>query len=48
MKNALILGGTRGMGLGLAQQCLERGMAVTVCGRDVDALRGSAIENHPC
>ena len=35
------------MGLGLAQQCLERGMAVTVCGRDVDALRGSAIENHP-
>ncbi len=35
------------MGLGLAQRCLERGMAVTVCGRDVDALRGSGIENHP-
>lgn len=35
------------MGLGLAEQCLERGMAVTVCGRDVDALRGTVIENHP-
>jgi short-subunit dehydrogenase len=34
------------MGLGLAAQYLARGMAVTVCGRDVDALRGSAIENH--
>jgi short-subunit dehydrogenase len=47
MKHALIFGGTRGMGLGLAQQCLERGMAVTVCGRDVDALRGTVIENRP-
>jgi short-subunit dehydrogenase len=47
MKHALIFGGTRGMGLGLAAQYLARGMAVTVCGRDVDALRGSTIENHP-
>jgi short-subunit dehydrogenase len=47
MKHALILGGTRGMGLGLAAQYLARGMAVTVCGRDVDALRGSAIKDHP-
>ncbi|MEP6502973.1 MAG: SDR family NAD(P)-dependent oxidoreductase [Betaproteobacteria bacterium] len=47
MTHALILGGTRGIGRGLAARCLERGMAVTVCGRDVDALRGSAIEHHP-
>ena len=35
------------MGLGLAEQYLARGMAVTVCGRDVEALRGRAVENHP-
>ena len=47
MKHALIVGGTRGMGLGVAVKCLERGMAVTVCGRDGEALRSSATADHP-
>jgi NAD(P)-dependent dehydrogenase (short-subunit alcohol dehydrogenase family) len=47
MKHALILGGTRGMGWGLAEQCLGRGMAVTVCGRDAQAVPASALATHP-
>jgi len=47
LQQALILGGTRGIGRALAARCLARGMAVTVCGRDLTALQGSAIAGHP-
>jgi len=47
MKHALILGGTRGIGRAIAARCLERGMGVTICGRNPDALRGSPIADHP-
>lgn len=47
MKHALILGGTRGIGRGLAASCLARGMAVTVCGRDLAALHGWPLAEHP-
>jgi NAD(P)-dependent dehydrogenase (short-subunit alcohol dehydrogenase family) len=47
MTHALILGGTRGIGRGLAAQCLARGMTVTVCGRELGPLRGSSIASHP-
>jgi NAD(P)-dependent dehydrogenase (short-subunit alcohol dehydrogenase family) len=47
MQHALILGGTRGIGRAIAARCLERGMGVTVCGRNTDVLRDSPIANHP-
>ena len=47
MKHALIFGGTRGMGLGVAEQCLARGMAVTVCGRHAEAVLSSTMADHP-
>ncbi len=47
MKHALIIGGTRGIGRSLAARCLARGMAVTVCGRNLDALQGTGIARHP-
>ena len=42
MAHALIFGGTRGIGRALAARCLARGMQVTVCGRDPDA-----VADHP-
>ncbi len=47
MKRALILGGTRGIGRAIAARCLERGMGVTVCGRNPDAMYGCPIGDHP-
>lgn len=47
MKRALIIGGTRGIGLALARHYLGQGMAVTVCGRNPDALAGSEVAGHP-
>ncbi len=45
--HALILGGTRGIGFALAERCLQRGMAVTVCGRDLTALQARPAARHP-
>lgn len=47
MKHALILGGTRGIGRALAGRYLERGLAVTVCGRHVDAVGDWPLAGHP-
>jgi len=47
LQHALVLGGTRGLGRAIAARCLARGMAVTVCGRDAAAVRGSVLEGHP-
>jgi len=47
LRHALVLGGTRGLGRAIAARCLGDGMAVTVCGRDAAALRGSGLEGHP-
>ena len=47
MNSALIFGGTRGIGRALAARCLERGMQVTVCGRDPAALGDDPIARHP-
>ena len=47
MRHALILGGTRGIGRALAARYLERGYAVTVCGRHLEALQGWRHVDHP-
>lgn len=47
MQHALVIGGTRGLGRAIAARCLAGGMAVTVCGRDAAALRGSVLDGHP-
>ena len=46
MKNALVIGGTRGLGGALALALLARGLRVTVCGRDPAALR-EELAGHP-
>ncbi len=47
MKHVLILGGTRGIGRALAARHLERGWAVTVCGRHPERLQGWPQADHP-
>lgn len=47
METVLIIGGTRGIGRALAVRCLERGMNVTVCGRDSSAMYDPPIADHP-
>lgn len=47
MKCALIIGGTRGIGLALARHYLDQGMMVTVCGRHPDAVADSDLAGHP-
>jgi NAD(P)-dependent dehydrogenase (short-subunit alcohol dehydrogenase family) len=47
MTHALILGGTRGIGRALAGRYLERGLEVTVCGRNVDAVGDWPLAGHP-
>lgn len=39
--HALVIGGTRGLGLAMARECLARGMSVTVASRHPEALRDS-------
>lgn len=43
----LIMGGTRGIGLALAQHYLQAGHEVAVCGRDTQRLAGTAVDGHP-
>jgi NAD(P)-dependent dehydrogenase (short-subunit alcohol dehydrogenase family) len=47
MRHVLIIGGTRGIGRALAARHLERGCAVTVCGRHPEALQGWPLADHP-
>lgn len=44
MKSIVITGSTRGIGLGLAQEFLQRGHQVTVCGRGAESL-GKAVQS---
>lgn len=43
----MIIGGTSGIGLALAQYYLEHGHEIAVCGRDTQRLRGATIDGHP-
>ncbi len=42
MKVIVITGSTRGLGYGLAQELLERGCAVSICGRSADSVNSAA------
>lgn len=43
----VIVGGTRGLGLGLAMKYLDLGNDVVVCGRSPERLDGHPIADHP-
>ena len=43
-KAAIVTGSSRGIGRGIARGLLAEGCAVTICGRDKDALEGAAQE----
>lgn len=43
MKNALIIGGSTGMGFDAANRLTERGAAVTIVGRDISKLEKAAV-----
>jgi NADP-dependent 3-hydroxy acid dehydrogenase YdfG len=43
----MVIGGTSGIGLALAQHYLEHGHEVAVCGRDTQRLRDTAVDGHP-
>lgn len=42
----MVIGGTSGIGLALAQHYLDRGATVAVCGRDTTRLHGTAVAGH--
>ena len=44
MKNALIIGGSTGMGLDTAKRLAARGVAVTITGREAAKLKQAAVE----
>lgn len=46
-EHALITGGSRGLGLALARECVRRGASVTICARDPGELRraGDLLRN---
>lgn len=44
MKNALIIGGSTGMGFDAAKRLAARGVAVTIAGRDIAKLEKAAME----
>jgi short-subunit dehydrogenase len=46
MKNVVVLGATRGLGLALARYYLQQGDAVWLCGRHVDVLKTSELVRH--
>lgn len=46
-KQVLIIGGTCGIGLGLAKHYLQQGAAVTVCGRDGSKLPPALLTTFP-
>lgn len=43
----MIIGGTSGIGLALAQYYLEHGHEIAVCGRNTQRLSGTKIDGHP-
>ena len=47
-KRALVLGGNRGIGQGIAQALVREGVQVTITGRDLDRLKAAVSELKAC
>ena len=47
MNRIMIIGGTRGIGLALAEHYAGQGATLALCGRDASRLDGHALARHP-
>lgn len=47
MKRIMIIGGTRGIGLALAEHYAGQGATLALCGRDASRLAGHPLASHP-